>query len=643
METNTVQSQNYVDYIIHLIFGSVVAFLFFSQLERFLTMIFVLNFSTAGPNVTIVLIFLLLTGLVEVVLPWPHKERTLSFCLVTSALMVLASFIPITLLATIAAILAMMFITPMLVNRVQLEKEEFALSMIMAIVIHVITRSWLDTASYYATILGTVLLLLWISIGVILWFIKIKNDPRLLDSSQTSFIGVAPVIGFILIQLLFLGFPNVVSTWFIRNYFLISITGIIGLSVGALIIVERGEQILRDKMVLVWITLFLLSLIDLLWINLLPFITYLIAQVSACVILYAGLNKSTIRSPKVVGLRLTIVQLLMVVIIFLHVSAGNWAFMPSFLAFTRGQAATTLFIAGLFLPLSSLKFDLPTIKIERPQNIVNSVRIILLVVVVVSTAGVITNELLMVKKSPDSSRLKIMTFNIHLYFSIGQTGLYNLEQVRDVILESGADVVGLEESEGARISSSNMNGVLWLSHQTGMKYYYYGPPTSAQIYGVSLLSKFPISSAEYVNLPAEESIERVAIVVEIDTGEVAGELQIIVTHFQTSRYESDRKEQAEEIIAITQNFPEAVILGDFNTRPDITDDAFQLLNSTFSDAWLLAGNASNSGTSYSSSGIAVDRIDYIWLKGNWIVPNCEIFGSTRTSDHRAVYAELVLA
>ncbi len=628
------------EFIIRVLFGSIVVFLYLSQLERFLTMIFVLNFSTAGPNLTVVLIFLLLTGVVELVLPWPHTNKVLSISLVSAALMVLASFLPNPVLVTFASILSMMFITPLLVNRVQLLKEQFTLCVIVGVLIQITTRVWLDTASYCATIFGIIILLLWIGLGVLLWFIKIKNDP--IPPSQQTLVGLAPVIGFILIQLLFLGFPNVVSTWFFRHYFIISVVGAIGLSFGAILVFEKGEQILQDKWIFGWIALFLLSLTDLLWINLLSFITYFVAQVSGCVILYAGMKKNTIKSPKVIGIRLAITQLLMVFTLFLHVSAGNWAFMPSLLAFTRGHAATTIFIAGLFLPLSCLKLEFPKLELKQPQNVKNSIRLVFLIVVVVSTAGIITNDFLGPKKSPDSDKLKIMTFNIHQYFSIGQTGLYNLEQVRDVILASGADVVGLQESEGARISSSNMNGLQWLAHQTGMGYYY-GPPTSAQIYGVSLLSKFPILDAQYKNLPAEQSIERVAIVVEIDTGTLTGRLPIVVTHLQTNKYSEDRLAQSQSIVSITQGFSRAVVLGDFNTHQNNTDPAFALLNATFSDTWLLAGNAPNGGTSYSSSGIATNRIDYIWLKGSWTVLNCLTFGSPRTSDHRAVYAELVVS
>ncbi|UCG02854.1 MAG: endonuclease/exonuclease/phosphatase family protein [Candidatus Heimdallarchaeota archaeon] len=642
MEKKPILSQELLNFLFQLIFGTIIVFLFFTQLERFLTMIFVLNFSTAGPNVTILLVLFLLTGLVEVILPYPHSMRTLSVCILGATIMVVLSFIPVTLIATLAAIFAMIFITPVLVNRIQLEKEQFSLSIILGVVLQIILRSWLGTASYYATIIGTILFLFWISLGILLWFFNIRYDPRLIESSQSTFTGVPPVIGFLFIQILFLGFPNVVSTWFFRNYILISFTGIFGLVLGGLLTFEKGGHLTQNKLEFGWVILFLFSLIDLLWINLMPFITYFTVQVSICVILYMGLSKNSIRSPRVVGLRMTVFQFLMVFILILHVSAGNWAFMPSILAFTRGHAATTIFVAGLLLPLASLRFEIPLNFKKKPQQVLNSVRIIFLSAIIISMLGVVTNDLLKVQKSPDTSKLKVMTFNIHQYFSIGQTGLYNLEQVRDVILESGADVVGLQESEGARITSSSMNGVQWLAHQTGMNYYYYGPPTSAQIYGVSLLSRFPILSAYYEDLPAYQSIERVAIVVEIDTGEIAGELPIVVTHFQTGKYTIDRYNQAVKILDITEDFTNSIILGDFNTRPDVTDQAFVLLNSTFSDTWILSGNTSDSGTSYNNSGFAVKRIDYVWLKGSWTVLNCAIFGSPRVSDHRAVYTELVL-
>ncbi|MFX0149685.1 MAG: endonuclease/exonuclease/phosphatase family protein [Candidatus Hodarchaeota archaeon] len=644
MSLASTRLKDQLDFLSPVFFDAVLVFIFLSQFERFLTMIFVLNFSTEGPNVTIILLLFLMTGFLELVLPWPHSQSLLTSCVLLVALMVLISFFPITIVATGGAILALIFITPVLVSRMQIERQYFFVAAVLGVLIQMITRVWLDTGSYYATILGVIFLLGWVVVGIVLWIFKVKDTILNTESPQREFIDIIPIFGFLIIQFLFLGFANVISTWFIRNYLLMSFSGILGLSIGVILVLERGSQIINYKYSLGWVFLYLISLSDLLWFNIIPIISYFGAQLSACIILYVGLNKNSIRSIRVIGLRLILIQFFAIIILFLEVSAGNWAFMPSFLEITRGQAAMFIFITGIFLPLSSLQLNVTLSRLEQFKSVKKSIRIIFLLLIVIMMTGVISREFYIPDKEPDSNSLRIMTYNIHQYFSVAQTGQYNLEQVRDIIRESGADVIGLEESEGARITSSNMNGVQWLAHSLGMNYYY-GPPTSAQIYGVSLLSRFPIVNSRWIALPAEESIERVAVITEIDTGTLAGIIPIIVTHFQTSKYSEDRLAQAQMITELTRNLTTAIVMGDFNTRQDETDLTYILLNSTYSDAWLLApGNDPSGGaTAYSDNGVASKRIDYIWLKGSWTVHECTNFGTPRDSDHRAVYASLILS
>ncbi|MFX0174250.1 MAG: endonuclease/exonuclease/phosphatase family protein [Candidatus Hodarchaeota archaeon] len=644
MSLASTRLKDQIDFLSPVFFDAVLVFIFLSQFERFLTMIFVLNFSTEGPNVTIILLLFLMTGFIELALPWPHSQSLLTSCMLLVALMVLISFFPITIVATGGAILALIFITPVIVSRMQIEHQLFFVAAVLGVVIQMITRTWLDTGSYYATILGAIFLLGWVVVGIVLWIFKVKDMTLNIESPQREFIDITPIFGFLIIQFLFMGFANVISTWFIRNYLLMSFSGILSLSIGAILVLERGSQIINYKYSLGWVFLYLISLSDLLWFNIIPIISYFGAQLSACIIFYVGLNKNSIRSIQVIGLRLILIQFFAIIILFLEVSASNWAFMPSFLEVTRGQAATFIFIAGIFLPLTSLQINVTLSKLEQFQSIKNSIRIIFLLLIVIMMTGVISREFYIPDKEPDSNSLRIMTYNIHQYFSIAQTGQYNLEEVRDIIRESGADVIGIEESEGARITSSNMNGVQWLAHSLGMNYYY-GPPTSAQIYGVSLLSRFPIVNSQWIALPAEESIERVAIITEIDTGTLAGIIPIIVTHFQISKYSEDRLAQAQKITELTRNLTTAIVMGDFNTRQDETDPTYILLNSTYSDAWLLApGNDPSGGfTAYSDNGVAIKRIDYIWLKGSWIVQECTNFGTPRDSDHRAVYASLIFS
>lgn len=242
--------------------------------------------------------------------------------------------------------------------------------------------------------------------------------------------------------------------------------------------------------------------------------------------------------------------------------------------------------------------------------------------------------------NPDDNKstLTVATYNVHQYFEEEGLGRFSIQQVYEALVTIDADIIGLQESEGGRITSANTNGIQWLASKLDM-YAYYGPETQAQIYGVSLLSKYPILNSSWQLLPAEESIERAAIEVIVDTP--IGELAVIVTHFQTGSYVIDRTNQAQTIVDMAKQHPRAVILGDFNTRPNMTDPAYAILNSTFTDTW---SNCGNDDPGYTASAADPQgRIDYIFLYGSdWTVSqqSCSTFGTPRASDHLGVVTEI---
>jgi endonuclease/exonuclease/phosphatase family metal-dependent hydrolase len=174
-------------------------------------------------------------------------------------------------------------------------------------------------------------------------------------------------------------------------------------------------------------------------------------------------------------------------------------------------------------------------------------------------------------------------------------------------------------------------------------HYYYGPPTKDQIYGVSILSKWPIIEKEWKLMPNEQSIERAVIRVVIDTP--MGEILVFNTHFQTSSYKLDQRKQAEFIINYVSD-QKAIILGDFNTRSDLNDEAYTLLNNTFTYAWIEAGNHPNATASFSSPSMDPGhKVDYIWLtQGDWDVVEGSAYtaGNKWASDHLAVLASILI-
>lgn len=227
----------------------------------------------------------------------------------------------------------------------------------------------------------------------------------------------------------------------------------------------------------------------------------------------------------------------------------------------------------------------------------------------------------------------VMTFNVHQLYSTGQTGQVNLEAVRDVIRESGAHIVGLQESEGTRLTSGHVNGVRWLAHALGM-HAYYGPPTSDQIYGVSILSKWQIGHSGTVPLPASESIERVAVISPILTP--LGSLVVLDTHLQTVEYPEDRLAQANRILDLAAFAERMVILGDFNTPADPRDEVYAILATEFTDAWAAAPDSRASPGVTELDEPVPQRIDHVWLKGDWTVESCRLHGNPRASDHLGV-------
>ncbi len=239
--------------------------------------------------------------------------------------------------------------------------------------------------------------------------------------------------------------------------------------------------------------------------------------------------------------------------------------------------------------------------------------------------------------------LKVMTFNIHQFFvedyvSISEkTGELNFNNLLQTIYEINPDIIGLQESEGGRLTHGNLNGVHWLATKLKM-YYFFGPETSDQIYGVSLLSKFPISSAEVIPLPNQESIERVLVRATLAIG--TKNVQVMITHLQTSSYKLDQRLQVQKIISEIGTTP-TLLLGDFNTRSDLNDEAYTMLNARYDDAFEMAGNNPNSSLGFSSpAGNPSHRVDYIWLtRGHWLVKSDSVktAGNEFVSDHLAVY------
>ncbi|HQA48680.1 MAG TPA: endonuclease/exonuclease/phosphatase family protein, partial [Bacillota bacterium] len=129
--------------------------------------------------------------------------------------------------------------------------------------------------------------------------------------------------------------------------------------------------------------------------------------------------------------------------------------------------------------------------------------------------------------------IRIMSYNIH--HGISRDGKLDINKIAEVIRESGAQIVGLQEVDNFHPRSKFTNQAKWLADEVGM-YGVYGANLSIgpTQYGNAVLSRFPIVS--YTNIPLPSGLEpRGCLLAEID---VCGHrLTFLTTHLGLSKDE----------------------------------------------------------------------------------------------------------
>lgn len=270
---------------------------------------------------------------------------------------------------------------------------------------------------------------------------------------------------------------------------------------------------------------------------------------------------------------------------------------------------------------------------------------VLSVIFLIGTASGLILSLAPAPATPASDEITVMTYNIYQGYT--PEGLVNLEHIRDTISAAGADLVGLQESDSGRVSSMNIDSILWLSTELGM-YSYFGPPTSEQIVGVALLSKYPITNVTY-HLLSHEELPRVLLETVVRIGTL--DLTVFVVHLGLSY--TDRTTQIDEVMTVVNAAPgPKILMGDFNTLPtgipepgvDTPNDTiYQDISMYLNDTWTAAGNPLDppEGYTWPSTG-PFERIDYIWVSPDISVLSCVVVTSAQGSDHLPVVASVRL-
>ena len=225
-----------------------------------------------------------------------------------------------------------------------------------------------------------------------------------------------------------------------------------------------------------------------------------------------------------------------------------------------------------------------------------------------------------------------MSYNLQQGY--GKTGEKSFEAQLEAIRRMNPDVVGLAETDTARIAGGNADLVRYLADRLAM-HAYYGPTPISGTFGVALLSRYPIARARTFFMPSRG--EQTAA---IDAGIVVNgkRVELLVTHLDNDGAMPQQRLVVDRAVAaLGDAVPSAVAvaMGDFNFDPSTAQ--YRLTTSLLEDAWQSAEQRVVEQGASDPAG----RIDHIFLSPGTRVLDGRYL-TEGPSDHPAIFAEIAL-
>ncbi len=249
--------------------------------------------------------------------------------------------------------------------------------------------------------------------------------------------------------------------------------------------------------------------------------------------------------------------------------------------------------------------------------------------------------------APADTELRVMSFNIH--HGADAADNLDLERIAEVIEDSGAEVIGLQEVDNHWSARSDFEDQAAALAERLDMHFVYGAnldlaPAAGQTerrqYGTAVLSEYPILDSEnhlLTNIAYPERPTEQRGLLETVINVKGNHISFYNTHLDHQRSEQ-RQSQVNEIleIAAESNRP-AVIVGDLNAVPGAPE--MQTLFAQFDDTFAQLGQDDDYTIPVENPN---RRIDYILTRGD-ITPLFAEVISTTSSDHLPIIADLRIA
>ncbi len=227
-----------------------------------------------------------------------------------------------------------------------------------------------------------------------------------------------------------------------------------------------------------------------------------------------------------------------------------------------------------------------------------------------------------------------MSFNV-LHCENWKQKRIDFDAFAKLILDSGADIIGLNEVRGRGVRDDYQAQAEILAEKTGF-YYYFAKAIDVDgcnPYGNAILSRYPLKNVQTVKIPdplvriGGRYESRCLLKAEIEVGDG---LCVLVTHFGL-----EKSEQKNAVKTVLENLDsqKLILMGDFNVYPD--DKVLLPIREQLKDA---AEKFTEPRCSFPSD-VPDCKIDYIFASSAVKILNADI-PAIVLSDHRPHIAEI---
>lgn len=244
-----------------------------------------------------------------------------------------------------------------------------------------------------------------------------------------------------------------------------------------------------------------------------------------------------------------------------------------------------------------------------------------------------------IEQSPeDGLTLTVLSYNVRHCSPPSNPSLIDVEAIAKIIMDSNADLVGLQEIDvNNERSGVNLNQAAKLAELTGLHYYFSkGIDYKGGAYGTAILSRFPLSEQLTVQLPAEPGTEQRTLSLVTATLPDGRKVRFANTHLD---YTADENALAQAMVMTESLKDEKVpvfLVGDFNVVME--SRTMEHLGEYFSSTCELTCMPTIPASAPKKT------IDFILYSKNQDINVLahEVLNQPTASDHRPVWARLRL-